>query len=223
MENAEIIIEGTKREVTGKKVKNLRIEGQLPAILYGQAMEALPIVMDARSTQRVITRLGPSTLINLVIDGESYHTLLRDRQYNYLTGDIIHLDFLVVSLTETVKTAVSIQHVGESNAVKELNGVLVSNLESIDIEGLPMDLPNRIVVDISVLEEIGDTVAVKDLNIPPNVTVLTDPDEAVVLITSQAVEEEEEEEEELLDEDLDAEPELIEKGKRDEEEDDEEE
>jgi large subunit ribosomal protein L25 len=219
MDNEEILIESQKRDVIGRQVKNIRKEGQLPAIVYGQGMKSIPIVLDAKSTQRLVTRLGPSTLITLNVDGEPYHTLLRDRQYNYLTGDIIHLDFLVVSLTETVKTAVSVQIEGEAPAVNDFNGILVTNLESIDIEGLPMDLPNRILVDVSVLKEIGDSISVRDLALPPNITLHTDPDEAVVLITAQAVEEEVEEEE-LLDEELDAEPELVEKGKRDEEEED---
>ena len=216
MDNNEIVIEGQRREIFGRHVKNIRREGHLPGVVYGQGMDSIPIVLDAKSTQRIVTRLGPSTLINLNVDGKSYHTLLRDRQYNYLTGDIIHLDFLVVSLTETVKTAVSVQMEGEAPAVKDYNGILVTNLESIDIEGLPMDLPNRILVDISVLAEIGDSISVGDLPLPPNITLHTDPNESVILVTSQVVEEVEEEVE-LLDEDLEAEPELVEKGRREDE------
>ncbi len=93
-----------------------------------------------------------------------------------------------------------------------MNAILVTGLEEIDVQSLPKDLPSRITVDISGLEEIGDTLYVKDLELPPNIEVLNDPDEMVVLVSGITVEEIEEEEVEILEE----EPEVIERGKREE-------
>jgi large subunit ribosomal protein L25 len=116
----------------------------------------------------------------------------------------------VVSLTEKIRTDVNIELDGVAPAVKDFDGVIVEGLNAIHVEALPNDLPERIVVDISSLKEIGDSILVKDIEIPAGVEVLTPEDEMIVLITSPAVEEEEEVEEEL-------EPEVIEKGKKEEE------
>jgi large subunit ribosomal protein L25 len=213
MEQDEIVIEVTKRDTIGKQVKALRREGKIPAILYGKDMESIPVVADHRITQRVVSRLTSSSLVVIDVDGKKYHTLVRDRQYNYLTGDLTHLDFLVVSLTELVRTAVSVQHEGEAPAVTDFNGIVVTGIDTIEVEGLPRDLPNRILVDISVLREIGDSIQVKDLPISSKITLLTDPQETVVSIMAPG-RAEEEEEEEVIEEGLELEPELVEKRGR---------
>jgi len=127
--------------------------------------------------------------------------------------------FQVVSLTETVHAEVSVELIGESPAVKDLGGLIIVNNEQLEVEALPRDLPDRIEVDISALKEIGDTIYVRDLELEGEVTILAEEDEPIVLITLPSVEEEPEEEEveeeEFLDE---AEPEVIEKGKREEDE-----
>jgi large subunit ribosomal protein L25 len=192
MSTEEIVIEGTRRDVFGHQVKALRREGVLPAVLYGKGIESIPVSMDARATQKVMTRVTASSLIKVVVDGEPYHTLLRERQMNYLTGDMIHLDFMVVSLTETVRTEVGLHIEGESPAVKDFNALLAVNINSVEVECLPTDLPNRISVDVSVLKAIGDSIRVRDLPIPPKVKILNDPQEMVVLVSAQSMEEEEE-------------------------------
>lgn len=211
----EVVIKANKREVIGKKVNSLRREGKLPAIVYGHNIEAIPITLDMREAYRSLERLSPSALVIVEIDGEQHYTLIRDRQRNPVKGSIIHIDFQAVSLTEKVRADVSITLVGEAPAVENFLGILVPSLEQLSIECLPKDLPNRIEVDVSALEQIGDSILVSDLTIPEGIEVLSDPDDVVAVVIAQAEEEEEEEE---IEEEEELEPEVVDRGKREEEE-----
>jgi large subunit ribosomal protein L25 len=212
----EVIVKADRRHVVGKQVNALRRDGKLPAVLYGRHIDPMPITLDLRESSKILDRLSPSALILIKMDGEQHYALVRDKQRNPIMGTLRHVDFLAVSLTETVRSSVTIQLTGESPAVEELSGILVQNIEVLEVEALPRDLPERFVVDISGLNEIGDTIYVRDMDIPQGVEILSDPDEAVVLVTQPVAEEVLEEEEEVEEEE--AEPEVIEKGKREEEE-----
>ena len=215
----EIKINASPRKTVRKGVKALRREGQLPAVLYGRNFETLPIMFDYRETSRVIQRLGSSTLVVIDLGEESHYALIREKQRDVIKGNLLHVDFQVVSLTEKVHAEVSVELIGESPAVKDLGGLIIVNNEQLEVEALPRDLPDRIEIDISSLQEIGDTIYVRDLTLEGEVTILADEDEPIVLITLPSVEEEPEEEaveeEEFLDE---SEPEVIEKGKQEDEE-----
>ena len=212
----EIVLQATNHEVTGKKVKTLRRNGVLPAIVYGQNIDPRPISLDMRDAVRILSTTTASNLVQLLVDDESITTLVRDRQYDPVTGAMLHVDFMRVSMTETLTTSVSLELVGEAPAVKNFGGILVTAQEQLEIQALPQDLPDHIDVDISVLEEIGDSIFVKDLPIPDNVEVLTNIEEMVILVSAPAIEEEEEEEEEEILEEGE-EPEVIEKGRREDE------
>jgi large subunit ribosomal protein L25 len=215
----ELKFDAEKRAITGKQVKQLRQQGLLPAVLYGRDMESIPIALDMRLASKTLASTTGSSLVTVRLDGEELNALVRERQRHVITGDLLHVDLQIVSLTETVRASVMIQYDGESPAVRDTNAILVAGLETLEVEGLPQELPSRIRVDISVLAEWGDTIYVKDLDIPASVEVLHEPDEMVVLVTGQEVVEieEEEEEEEIL---VEAEePELVERGRREEEED----
>ncbi len=209
MEN--IVIEAVKREVIGKKVKALRREGKLPAIVYGHQFSPMPILLDYRQASRSLSGVSSSQLVELNVDGQKIPVLVRERQHHPISGNLLHVDFLAVSMTEVLRAFVPIELEGEAPAVKELGGVLVTGLEEIEVECLPKDLPEKIIVDLSKLEKIGDGIYVKDLLMPAGVEVLSDSEEMVVLITAPEGEEVEAEIAEGF------EPEVIEKGKKEEE------
>lgn len=220
----KIKLHAGKRKEIGKQVKALRSQGELPAILYGKNIEPVPITLDYLSTFKQVKDITSSQLITIEVDGENHTVLMRDTQHHPVDDTLLHIDFLAVSMTETLIAEVRIDLVGESVAVEELAGVLVPGLEQIEVEALPQDLPERLTVDISSLEEIGDSIKVKDIVIPPNVEILSELEEVVVLITYQEEEEEPEEEEELEELEIELEePEVIERGKKEEEEEGEEE
>jgi large subunit ribosomal protein L25 len=214
MEKMEkIVIQATRRTVTGKKVGALRRAGKLPGVLYGHQTESTPILMELRDASRVLAHASSSQLITVNLDGKEFATLVREKQRDFIKGTLLHVDFQVVSLTEKIRTTVGIELSGTSPAVKDYNGVVVQELDEVEVEALPQDLPEKIVVDISGLTKIGDSVFVRDLNIPSGIEILNEPDEVVVIVTGAAPEISEEEMAEEI-----AEPEVIERGKKEEEE-----
>lgn len=213
----KIVLEASKRDVIGKKVKNLRLEGKIPAVIYGHKFKDTPIVLDAHSTTLALKNVSESTILIIKLDGKEHSALVRDRQIDFIKGNILHLDFQVVSLTEKLRTNVHIELIGESPAVEEFNAMIVNGITDIEVEALPQDLPEGINVDISILDEIGKAIYVKDLPAIDKVEFLTDPEELVAIASAVKEEVIEEPEEELETEEGAAEPEVIEHGKQEEE------
>lgn len=216
-----IKLEAERRNVIGKKVKVLRREGMLPAVIYGKHMDPLPIVLDLRSTTKILREVSRATILTIDVEGEEFTTLVRERQRGILTGDYEHIDFMAISMTETVRTQVNIFVEGKSPAEEEFGAVVMTGADNIEVEALPGDLPESLTVDVSVLTNIGDTITVADLVLPKGVSVLSEPTEMLAVLTVPVAELMEEEEEEELDLDEDVEPEVI--GREDEEEENEEE
>ena len=213
----EIILQAKKRDVIGKQVKSIRREGELPGIVYGPRIQPINITLNYREASRILPYITSSHLVIVDVEGDRHNVLVREKQRHPYLGTLLHVDFMAVSLTEKLRAGVLIEFEGESPAVKELGGILVTGQEEIEVECLPQDLPERITINLSVLREIGDAIHVKDLIIPDNVQVLTALDEMVALVTAPAVEEVEEVVEEVVEEEA-AEPEVIEHGKKEEEE-----
>lgn len=212
----KVILEAEQRQIIGKQVKALRRQGKIPAILYGHSFTPTPISLNAREANLIIPRVTSSQIITINLAGEEFSALVRERQRHPTMGNLLHVDFQVVSMTERLRANVMLEIVGEAPAVKEYGGLIVTGVEILDIEALPLDLPERITVDISELREIGDSIFVRDIDLPSSVELFTDPDEIVVIVTAPAaLVEEEEAKEELYPE---AEPSVIERGKLEEEE-----
>ena len=216
-----ITIEAQKRTVIGKKVGALRRQGILPGVIYGrigkEQIDPINIQLDLHETSQTIKKLTGSSLVTINVEGEKYPAILREIQKDIIYGTLRHVDFMAVSLSEKLQTAVSIELIGQAPAEINMAAVVVTGVSELEIECLPQDLPERIEVDATVLVDIDSAIYVKDLDLPDNIDVLTDPDELVAGVTYVTIEEEEEEEEEgelidLLDEDV--EPEVIEKGKK---------
>lgn len=210
MEKIELLAE--PRSVIGKQVKSLRRQGKLPAVIYGHHLSPLPISLELREASRILPTITSSQLITIRLGKDSHTVLVREKQRHPVQGTILHVDFLAVSMSEKLKANVQIELDGEAPAVKDFGAVLVSGIEEIEVECLPKDLPEKLTVGLSKLVNIGDAIHVKDLSVPEGVEILTDPDEVVVLVTQPAGEEIEAGEVEA------AEPEVIEKGKKEEEE-----
>ena len=209
---ANIVLHAESREVIGKQVKALRRTGKLPAVIYGKYIERpIPIVMDFHDSSQILNSVAQSTLIDIDVNGQVYPVLIREKQRNFIKGNLIHVDFMAVSLQEKLRAQVRVEVTGESPAVKDYNALIVTGTNELDVECLPTDLPDRIVVDVSNLKRIGDAIYVRDLTLSDNILILDDPDTVIVLITGQAAEEE------VAEGAVMAEPEVIEHGKKEEE------
>lgn len=207
----KVVLKATRRTVTGKHVSTLRHQGLLPAVMYGHGIEPIAISLDAHSTSLALASLSSSTLVNIDLDGQVKATLVREKQRHPVKRNLLHVDFQVVSMTEKLRTKVSIVFDGVAPAVKDFNGVVVSNLTDIEVEALPGDLPEHILVDISGLAAIGDALHISDLKLGKGVEIFADPEEVVVVIAGTK----EEVEPEVVGET--DEPEVIERGKKEEE------
>lgn len=215
----EVTLQAERRVVIGKQVKALRRSGKLPAVIYGYKLEPLPIMLDQKEASRVIERSSGSALIVVQVDGEKHYTLVREKQRNPILGTLRHVDFQAVSLTEKVRANVPLHFSGEAPAVENYFGVIVTNIEQMEVECLPRELPERFEVDLSSLEEIGDSIHLRDLVMPKGVEALGDPEAVIVLVTAPAVEAEIEAE--MAEGVTEEEPEVIERGKKEEEEEEE--
>lgn len=208
----KLVIEATRRTVTGKQVGALRRTGKLPGVIYGAKIDTTPITMDLKEASTVLSHASQSHIITIALDGVEYSTLVREKQRDYIRGTLHHIDFQVVSLTEKLRTKVSIEVTGIAPAVKNFSAVVVQGLNEVEVECLPQDLVDRILVDVSSLETLGDTIYVRDLVVPANIEILNEPGDVVIAITAGA--EEIVEEVEVA---AEVEPEVIERGKKEEE------
>jgi large subunit ribosomal protein L25 len=212
----KIIIKAEKRTDTGKKVKKLRRAGRVPAILYGGKLESLPISLDTRETTNTLNNVSGSTILTIDVEGEEHAALVREIQQDYIKGDLLHVDFLAVSLEEKLRTNVSISLTGDAPVLEEYSALIVSGLDQIEVECFPQDLPEVIEVDISSLEELGAAIYLKDIPKIENVEFLSDPEELIAVASAikEEVEEVVEEEEILEEAEEGVEPEVIEQGKK---------
>ena len=186
----KVVLNATKRNVIGKQVKALRREGKLPAVIYGRHTEPVNINLDAHTASLALAKLTSSSLVTIKVDGTEYPALVREKQRDYIKNRLLHVDFLAVSMTELLRTSVNVHFIGVSPAVKDFNAVLVKNLEQLEVECLPTDLPEAIEVDISAMKRPGEGIRVRDVQISDKVRILNDSDTMVAVATFAKVEEE---------------------------------
>ncbi len=185
-------LKASRRTLTGKKVSQLREKGLTPAILYGRSIkEPIPVSIDRIELSKALRKSTYSSLITISVEGEEHPTLVRDFEFDKIQGNLTHVDFLVVSLTEKVRAEVSVILDGKAPVVANSGGLLVTNMERIEVESLPQDLPQHFIIDVSSLVDFGDAIHVRDLNVPANVTVLADADELIVVAAAPVSEAEE--------------------------------
>ena len=190
----EIILEAEQRAEHGRsKAKDLRETGFLPAVVYteGKDTQAIKVSLSQFIKLQHQHHLE-NAIINLKIKQEGKEKgrpcIIKEIQYHPVHGNILHVDFHEISLTEAIKVNVPVVAQGESVGVKQEGGSLEHIMWEIEVECLPMDIPKQIAVDVSLMK-LGDSIHVKDLLVPANVKVLTDA-EAVVLSVAAPMKEE---------------------------------
>lgn len=177
------VLEAQERTVIGKKVKALRREGLLPAIVYGTGIEPVAVTLNTKEVLQTLRVIGANTLVTIKLGKKEHLVLVREIQREVITRNLLHMDFQEVSLEENISSTVPIVLVGDAPAVKEFEALLITNMEEIQIEAKAKDLPDTISVDISTLLDIGDNILIKDLVISGDVTILDDPEDVVIVAT----------------------------------------
>jgi large subunit ribosomal protein L25 len=175
------------RTVLGNSVRKLRKQGLLPAVLYGQNFNSLPIQIDKKTFLKLYKQVGKTNVIDLSVDSQTLPVIVQDLDIDPVFGDVRHVDFLVVNLKQKVKVTVPIQYIGTPIGVKQLGAVLTVNLDELEIEVLPEKIPDFITVDVTNLTNIHDSISVADLlQVAQDYEILNDPETILVSLTEGA-------------------------------------
>ncbi len=180
----------TRVEKDGK-AKKIRKDGFIPAVIYGSGMAVRNLKVKQHDFEQIFALAGEANLIDLVIDGqEAIKAIIKDVHIDPIRNKIVHTDFYKVDMKKEIEVEVPLDFIGEAKAVKELDGILVKNIDSIEIKCLPGSLIEKIEVNLSVLETFADAIRVKDLKLPSDIEVINQLEDLVVHVIEPQKEEE---------------------------------
>ena len=189
----QVKLKAERRSATGRSAaRKLKARGVVPAVIYGAKDKPQPLQLSERDINAMLSHSsGENILVELEIDGDQSGrlALVQEIQHSPVRGDVLHIDFHAVSMDEKIHAEVPVETIGIANGVKNFGGLLEQNLRALAIECLPRDLPDRIVVDVSALN-IGDSIHVRDLQLPPGVATRVQLDLTAFSVLAPAVEEE---------------------------------
>lgn len=191
---AEILLEAQTRTEKGKSVKRLRKDGFIPAVIYGDGKAGQSVKLNQKSFTlamkgHLLSNLIVTIKFNDQKDRKDAKALIRDVQMDFLKDTVMHVDFQEVSMTKKIRTKVRIESVGEPVGVSQQGGVMEFSLRELEIECLPLSIPEAIVVDVSQMI-LGQSLHVRDIQVPEGVGILTNKDITVFSVVVQKMEEE---------------------------------
>lgn len=206
-----IALKAAKRAIE-EKLHKIRQDGNIPAVFYGPKEASTPITLSEVEFVKAWRKAGESSIIALEAGGETHDALIQEVDVDPVTGKVRHADFYIVEKGKKVQVNVPLVFEGVAPAIKELAGTLTKVLHEVEIEAKPADLPHELTVSIDSLVDFDAKVLAKDIKLPAGVTLVTDPEEVVALVS------EVKEEVEAAPVDLSAIEISVEKGKKEEEE-----
>ena len=171
-----------KRDIFGKKVKNLRAQGLVPAVIYGKHVDAVSISCVKNDLLKVYRTAWYSTPVELTGDVD-HLVLINSLQLDPVSDEIISADFLAVSRTEKVSAKIPVVTVWESQLEKLNEGKIMQIRDEVEVEAFPQDLPSKFEIDISVLQTVNDVFFIKDLKVSDKVTILDDPELPILTVS----------------------------------------
>lgn len=214
-----LVIKAEKRTELGKNASGrLRRQGLAPAILYGESAGSIPLTLRKKDIIKILkSETGENTIFRVGYDSEEKDVMIKEVQIHPVTDELLHVDLIQISMDKPVRVSVPVELVGEPVGVKVEGGLVDFLLRELDIECLPRDIPEAIAIDISHLH-IHQSFKVMNLELPPGVKVLHEPQTAIVVISSVAEEAAPATAEEVVEGDEIKEPEVIKKERKKEEE-----
>ncbi|PLX20994.1 50S ribosomal protein L25 [Candidatus Parcubacteria bacterium] len=188
----KIVLNAKKRE-SGEKISEIKEAAGVPAVIYGQEYENMSLKVNSVELDKIYGEAGSSAMIDLKVDSleKPVKVIIKDLQYNH-KNQIIHVDFYKIDESKKLSTSIALEFIGESEAVEVKKGILLKNMDAINVECSPADLVSHFDVDISVLKEVGDTITVADLKISEAYTIANDSHDSVATVVEQKKEVEEE-------------------------------
>ncbi|MEK7166667.1 MAG: 50S ribosomal protein L25 [Patescibacteria group bacterium] len=185
-------LEAEIRTLFGKKNRKLRTAGKVPGNVFGKNVKSEAVEVAADKLLQAFTQVGETGLLELAIDKDLRAVLIQNIQIHPVTQKPLHVDFHQVNLKEKVKVNVPLEITGIAPAVEQKLGVLLTLLDQLEVEALPTDLPEKILVDVSVLTKVGNAFSVANLSLPKGVTILNGVDVEIVKIGALVTKEAEE-------------------------------
>ena len=181
-----------KREITGKKVAILRRDGITPIHLYGTGIESQSLQCDTATVSKIVLQAGTNIPVTVTVPGNSEENVcfVREVQYHPVTDRLIHVDFMKVDVTRTVRAEVPIIISGLSPAVRNLGGTLLQPLQSVTVEALPMNIPPMFSLNSDLLIDFDTNFYVSDLEAPDNISIINDEEDLVAGVVAPRIERE---------------------------------
>lgn len=185
-----LLLKVQKREAMKKKLNTLREKEIVPAVIYGHKIKNTNVQVSMHDFIKVHRVAGESTLFDLEINDEKpVKVIIKDIQRDPVKGDIIHIDFHQVSMTEKLQAQIPLKFIGIAPAIKTFGGVFVTQKESLSVKCLPQDLVSDIEVDVTSIVNLEDSIKIKNIKVPEKIEVLDNPEDivAAVIVTKEEV------------------------------------
>lgn len=191
MSSDTITLELSKREVVGKQVRGLRRNGRIPAVIHNHGKESIIVDAPFVDITKVYEKAGKHHPVDLKVGSDKYLAIIKTVDLDPRKNTLLHVVFNAVRQNEVVQTEVPIKFEGDS-AAEKAGLMLLHQLETIEVEATPRNLPDEIVVSVDSLAEIGDKISVADLTAPDGVTITTDPEHPVISVIETPAQQSEE-------------------------------
>lgn len=186
----QINLKAEPREITGHNVRFMRRDGLIPAVLYGKGFEAISLTLNDKDFRKIYKTAGSSAIVTLKVGDATHKILIHAPQKHPVTDLYLHVDLYKVNMKEEIHTEIPLVFIGESNAVKNLEGNLVTLKDEVEVECLPDNLVSEIEVDLSKLETFDDVIKLSDIVFPEGIKVLDDLEDTIVQVTPPRSDEE---------------------------------
>ncbi|MGZ5423417.1 MAG: 50S ribosomal protein L25 [Candidatus Aminicenantales bacterium] len=186
-----IVVKTEKRQGLGSNAaRRLRAQGFVPAVLYGESMETLPLVLSKKDIVQILRlESGENTIFKVAVDADAYDAMIKEMQIDPSTDELLHVDLIRIAMDKPIRVTVPIVHHGEPFGVKTEGGFIDFVTREVEVECLPKDIPESLEIDISELH-IHQAFKVEAMPVPAGIKVLTDPNTALVLVSLPHKEEE---------------------------------
>lgn len=187
-ENLEITL--APRSVLGKKLRQLRRDGFVPAHMYGQSAEALTLQGERLTIGRLVPKAGANIAITVTVEGAKGNDvcLIREVQRHPVSEEILHVDFMRVDISQKITAEVPLTLLGESPAAREQGGTVIQPTATLPVEALPLEMPEALSVSIDDLLEFGDVVLVSAIDVPEGAQILLEDDDVVARVLAPRIE-----------------------------------
>ena len=186
-----LVVKTEKRQGLGTNAsRRLRAQGFVPAVLYGESMETMPLVLSRKDIVQILRlESGENTIFKVAVDDDAYDVMIKDLQVDPATDELQHVDLIRIAMDKPIRVTVPVVHHGEPFGVKTEGGFIDFVTREVEVECLPRDIPESLSIDISELH-IHQAFKVEAMAVPAGVKVLTDPTTALVLVSLPHKEEE---------------------------------